>query len=252
MAVKTNIFTELPKLELHAHLNGSLSAVTLQELIELQKSTAEYGDAKYNVWEAVIQNGSKRTLQECFQVFGIAHALTSNPVAVYKATQNVIKEYADDGVIYLELRSTPRAVQGVMTRTDYIKAIIDAINETKRNDILVKLLVSIDRRQEKEAAEEIVEIALSAKQQYPHIIAGIDLSGDPSKGMISDFLPLLERARNAGLSISIHCAEIPNPEEVEKILEFKPDRLGHCTCVHPLCGGTEQLWHKLLDLQIPV
>lgn len=252
MNLKADIFKELPKLELHAHLNGSLSADTLQQLIELQKCNLGHGEVAYNVWEAVIQHGNTRTLEECFQVFGIAHSLTSNPAAVYTATQNVIKEYADDGVIYLELRSTPRAVPGVMSRTEYVNTIIDAINNSQRNDILVKLLISIDRRQGKEVAEEILDLALSQHRQYPHIIAGIDLSGDPSKGVITDYLPILQQARDAGLKISIHCAEIPNPQEVEKILTFEPDRLGHCTCVHPLYGGTEQLWQRLLDSNIPV
>ena len=50
--------------ELHAHLNGSLSADTLQELIQLQKSNSGHGDVVYSVWEAIIQHGNKRTLEE--------------------------------------------------------------------------------------------------------------------------------------------------------------------------------------------
>jgi hypothetical protein len=39
---------------------------------------------------------------------------------------------------------------------------------------------------------------------------------------------------------------------VEKILDFHPDRLGHCTCIHPLHGGSQELWIKLLNSNIPV
>lgn len=42
-------------------------------------------------------------------------------------TKDVIFEFAADNVIYLELRTTPRAVPGVMTRTQYIQAVIDTI-----------------------------------------------------------------------------------------------------------------------------
>ena len=50
----------------------------------------------------------------------------------------------------------------------------------------------------------------------------------------------------------IFILQIPNRDEVQKILAFKPDRLGHCTCVHRLCGGTEELWQELLHSGIPV
>lgn len=47
--------------------------------------------------------------------------------AVKKVTKDVISEFADDNVVYLELRTTPRAVPGVMTKTQYIQAVIDTI-----------------------------------------------------------------------------------------------------------------------------
>jgi len=60
-------------------------------------------------------------------MFGIAHSLTTTTTAVYKATQDVIKEFADDGVMYLELRSTPREVPGIMSKAQYIQAVVNAI-----------------------------------------------------------------------------------------------------------------------------
>ena len=63
----------------------------------------------------------------CFKMFDIAHALTITPQAVFVATCDVIKEFHEDNVIYLELRSTPRAVKDIMTKTEYLQAIIKAI-----------------------------------------------------------------------------------------------------------------------------
>jgi adenosine deaminase len=74
--------------------------------------------------------------------------------------------------------------------------------------ILVKLIVSLDRQQGKESASESLDVALAAHHQNPKIIVGLDLSGDPTKGLVTDYLPILAYARNAGLKISIHCAEV--------------------------------------------
>ncbi len=55
------------------------------------------------------------------------------------------------------------------------------------------------------------------------------MSGDPRVGKFSDFSGLLMRAKEGGLKLSLHCAEIPEQNnETPEMLDFKPDRLGHC------------------------
>lgn len=40
--------------------------------------------------------------------------------------------------------------------------------------------------------------------------------------------------------------------ETIDILKFKPNRLGHCTCIHPRLQGSKQLFDMLLESKIPV
>ena len=61
--------------------------------------------------------------------FKLAQKLTDNPEAVQKAAKYVVLNFADDNVRYLELRSTPRAVEGKMTKVQYIEAVIAGIFE---------------------------------------------------------------------------------------------------------------------------
>lgn len=72
--------------------------------------------------------------------------------------------------------------------------------------ILLKLLISINRKQGYKAAQENIELAIDFIKKYPQYIVGLDLSGDPMTG--NTFLELLEKARMAGLKIAIHCAEV--------------------------------------------
>lgn len=72
--------------------------------------------------------------------------------------------------------------------------------------MLVKLLVSINRKQGYKAAQENIELAISFFKEYPEYIVGLDLSGDPKTG--DAFLELLKKARTAGLKIAAHCAEV--------------------------------------------
>lgn len=189
---------------------------------------------------------------KCFKVFDIAHALTITPDAVFIATNDVIREFHEDNVIYLELRTTPRSVEGSMTKLEYLEAVIKAfkICRSQFPQILVKLLISINRKHGYESAKENVDLAIQFMKQYPEYIVGIDLSGDPTMG--DSFLELLEMSRKIGLRIAAHCAEIPNEMEIIDILKFKPDRLGHCTCIHPDLQGSKQLFNMLLESKIPV
>lgn len=60
----------------------------------------------------------------------------------------------------------------------------------------------------------------------------MDLSGDPLKYTFQDFAPVFTEARNAGLGIAIHGAEVTEKyEDIKDILDFGPDRLGHGTFV---------------------
>lgn len=72
-------------------------------------------------------------------------------------------------------------------------------------DITVNLLVSINRKQGFQAAKENVHLAIEMCKDNPEIV-GIDLSGDPTTG--NAFVELLAQARNAGLKIAAHCAEV--------------------------------------------
>ena len=64
-------------------------------------------------------------------------------------------------------------------------------------------------------------------------VVGIDLSGNPTKNKFVDFLPAAIHARSHGLMVTVHAGEVDNPSEVDEILRFGPDRLGHALFLNP-------------------
>lgn len=94
----------------------------------------------------------------------------------------MIEEFAADNVKYLELRSTPKDIPETgMTRELYINTMIRAVKECqdKGLDIIVRLLVSFDRRHGIDIAKLTVELAEKLMKEHGGLVTGIDLSGDP-------------------------------------------------------------------------
>lgn len=219
---------KLPKIELHAHLNGSLSISTIEKLHKLHKLTFP----KESVPEVREITIDPRSFDDGYAIFKFAQALVDHPAAVKLATMHVLKEFADDNVVYLELRSTPRHCESKMTKKEYIEAIVESIKSQK--DITTTLLVSIDRRKTVDEANENVNLAIELRTKYPDVIVGVDLSGDARINDLQDYYPSLKRAKENGLKVSLHFAEENNHKEIEFVLNcdaFKPDRVGHCTYV---------------------
>ena len=74
---------------------------------------------------------------------------------------------------------------------------------------VVRLLLSIDRREGPQEALATVELAA---QLQPCGVVGIDLSGNPSVGHWSSWASALSRARQLGLKLTLHAAEVmPHP-----------------------------------------
>ncbi|XP_066256092.1 adenosine deaminase-like protein [Euwallacea similis] len=228
----------LPKIELHAHLNGSLSKSTLQQLGCTEQKIFKYDCPNTDI-------------KRVFDLFKVAHSLTNNPTNLYIATKNVIKEFAQDNVIYLELRTTPRCGKD-MSEDEYIETVVRAIMaKDSPRTIMVKLILSLDRKKTHDEQLFTLNNIIKFKKQYPNIIKGVDLSGDPSKGLF--IKELFQKARNNDLFTAIHCGEIKNFKEAREILSFLPDRLGHCTFLHPkYCDNSSELWDIYKKLQIPV
>uniref|UniRef100_A0A8C8RQ77 Adenosine deaminase like n=1 Tax=Pelusios castaneus TaxID=367368 RepID=A0A8C8RQ77_9SAUR len=204
----------------------------------------------------VIDKGKKRTLEECFQMFHIIHQITNRTEDILMVTKEVIKEFAEDGVKYLELRSTPREENDTdMTKRTYVETVLEGIKQCKEDDldIDVRFLIAIDRRGGPTMAKETVKLAEEFLLSTDGIVVGLDLSGDPTAGHGRDFFEPLLEAKKAGLKLALHLSEIPNKEDETKILlGLPPDRIGHGTFLTSTTADSEDLVQLVKQNRIPL
>ena len=113
----------------------------------------------------------------------IYQAQFNSYIICFQLTYDIIHEYAADNVKYLEIRSTPKDIPETgMTWELYIDTMLRAVRDCQSEhlDIVVCVLISIDRRRGVDVATKTVCIAEEYLRNSDGIVVGIDLSGDPA------------------------------------------------------------------------
>lgn len=228
--VATNLhadFTKrLPKIELHAHLTGSITPQHLHS-IWTQRKLSEPHLALEDPLQVLSQD-KKWNIITFFPIFSqYIYELCSTPASILYSTNAVLQDFKDDGVIYLELRTTPRSSESI-SKDEYVASILDCIrNFAEREAMPTYLILSIDRRNTAVQAMETVDLAIKYRSRG---VVGVDLCGDPSKGDVSILREAFIKAKSHGLKLALHFAEIARQGlelELNTLLSYQPDRLGH-------------------------
>nr|POE99138.1 adenosine deaminase-like protein [Quercus suber] len=220
----------LPKVELHAHLSGSVSRECLHDIWADKVSRGECLHLEDPL--TAIQPG--RDFVDIITFFPLfdkyIYGLVNDVPSVMLVTQRVIQDFEHDNVVYLELRTTPRdsAASG-LTKAAYVAAVCQSVSEYK-GSIEVHVILSIDRKMPLDEAMDVVDLALEHKQRSGKVV-GVDLCGNPlNNHNIAVLTPAFRKAKLGGLKITLHFAEVPQSatqSELETLLSWQPDRLGH-------------------------
>lgn len=214
----------LPKIELHAHLHGSIRPMTILDLA-IQHSNPKIIDEL----ESHLLVGL-RDLNKCFRLFGILHELVSNRQILQRIMHETLEDMMNDNIIYAELRSTPRDLSDGTSMSDYIQTMMDIAakhNEIHGNKMIVKLLISIDRSKDVTQGFKTLDLVMNLMQRFPkNDIVGLDFSGNPLAKSFREFEGLFLKAKELGFKITLHAGELPrerspDPNELDDLIKFR-------------------------------
>ncbi|CAG8490950.1 2135_t:CDS:2 [Scutellospora calospora] len=190
-------------------------------------------EKKPNLAEFKIPN-KLNDLSNFFPLFKFIYQLTDDELSVSYVTEFIIHDFARDGVKYLELRSNPRKNdENGMTKDSYVRTVTSIIQKFPHSecDIIVRLILSINRRSTLEEAMEILNLAIKYKEFG---VVGVDLCGDPKVGHIDNIKLVFIKAKSYGLKVTLHLGEAEEtiPEHAS-MLSIAPDRIGHAAHLDP-------------------
>ncbi|RPB15876.1 adenosine/AMP deaminase family protein [Morchella conica CCBAS932] len=222
---------QLPKIELHAHLSGSITRECLHEIYKKRKE-AEPSIELEDPMIVIPPGKVDYDLETFFPLFSkYIYQLCNDVQSVRYSTKRVLQDFEADGVAYLELRTTPREFKETgMSKEQYVETVLESIEQYEKDastSMKTVLLLSVDRRDSFQKALECIDLAIRYKYRG---VVGVDLCGDPMKGDVTIFREVFSKAQENGLGVTLHFAEAAktsNDEELLVLLSFKPDRIGH-------------------------
>src|SRR3954468_10852159 len=212
-------FAQLPKVELHLHLDCSLSYDAVRRLAPAV--TREQYEREY-VAPMPCQN-----LKEFLDRSERGVALLQTEDALRLMVEDVFAQLAADGLIYAELRFAPilhlqkgmkaqRGVEVIERATDRM------IGET---GIEARLILCTLRHYNEAQSMQTAKLVHEFRGSR---VASLDIAGDEAGFPLDEHLPAFRFATDNGLHKTAHAGEASGARSVWDALEkLKPSRIGH-------------------------
>jgi adenosine deaminase len=217
----------LPKIDLHRHLEGSIRISTLTDLVQSEGIDLPADRASLRRIVQVCQDDPK-TSENFLSKFKYIRDFYRSPEIIQRIVRETIIDAAEDKVIYLELQFTPFALAQSkdFPLPEVVDWVIDsALQTADQVGIGVGLIASFNRHESMQIAEQVVEVAIDRVGKG---IVGLGLSGNEVDFPAEPFVGLFRAAQNAGLEITIHAGEWTGAETVRHAIEqIGARRIGH-------------------------
>lgn len=226
MPTSRDTLLNLPKIDLHRHLEGSLRLSTLADIahqhgVDLPSWSLE----ELRPYVQVVDDTPD--FHAFLAKFKLLRRFYSSREAVMRVAYEAVADAAADNIHYLELRFNPVALavnQGFSFEEVADWVLVAANKAQAEHPIQVRLIVQIGRH-EPQYARQLAQIAVDRQDQG---IVAIDLAGDEINYPITEFVDVFRWAKTEGLHITVHAAEAGPPVNVrEAIDELGAERIGH-------------------------
>ncbi len=222
---KLAFFRQIPKVDLHRHLEGSLRLSTLLEVARQHGIRLPEGDFHTLVQ---MQPADPLTFSNFLSKFQTLRQFFRSPEVITRVTDEAIADAAADGIVYLELRFTPAALsrlQGFSLARVMDWVARSAADASRQYHVDTRLIASVNRHEPVKIAEEVARLAVDRMDQG---IVGLDLAGNEAEFPALPFAGVFREARESGLRITVHAGEWGGVENIRQaVVDLGAERVGH-------------------------
>ena len=236
---------KIPKIELHLHLDGSLSPEFIFDEAKKQKIELPIQDPKdlrqYLQEQkrlAIFKNANKVGQGQNWSIFDFCNQFLQTFDQLELATLDLLKRLADFNVIYAEIRFCPALhTDGKLTSEEAAQAVLSGFRQ--QNLVKGGVIICALRSKESQHAIDMAELAGKYLQIHKNDsigVVGFDVAGDegsfPLKSVPDRMTKGVQRAQELNVPVTLHAGEWPEKfgslDNVKfAIDELKVQRIGH-------------------------
>ncbi len=216
-------------IDLHIHLDGSLSADAVKKLASMQNidisDTAKDNTALMSKLQ--VSEGC-RDLNEYLEKFDFPLTLMQTGEALEEGIYLLLKEQKNQGLIYSEIRFAPQLhIKNGLNQKEVVEAVLGGRQRAKADfDMDCGIILCCMRGADNSLNEDTLYVASHMMKAGKGVVA-VDLAGAEKLFPTSGYETLFELAKELKLPFTIHAGEADGSESIWKALEFGASRIGH-------------------------
>ena len=227
LSIFSSKLRQLPKAELHCHLDGSVRPSTLVELardhrVTLPKTTPDELAEYMRVDDA-------QSLEDYLRRFDVTISVMQSEEALERIAYELAEDAADEGVRYIEVRNAPllNVVQG-LTLVQAVEAPLRGLRKAENDfGIVARFIVCGLRQFPPESSLEMARLAVEFRNEG---VVAFDLAGAEKGNPASAHAEAFRYARENNLAVTVHAGEGDGPESIrEAVHACGANRIGHGT-----------------------
>jgi adenosine deaminase len=246
MEVTYDKLKQMPKVDLHLHLDGGLRVKTIYELAKEQNYKLPTDDIE-KLKEYVQVPRDCRSLADFLKAFETFYPILMNPSAMERVAYEVSEDCFRDNVKYCEIRFAPiLQAKGKYSMEEILQGVLKGLARAHYEfGIINPLILCCYRSESPESSIETVNLALKYRDRG---IVGIDLAGDEEHFPAEIHKEAFKIAYENKLQITVHAGEAGSAKNIEEAIKvLKANRIGHG--IHIV--DDKELYEYAIETQIP-
>lgn len=213
-------------IDLHLHLDGSLTPEDILDLAEVAGVSLPCRDAE-SLRPLLQAEADCESLTEYLEKFALPLQVLQKEDTIALAVYRLLKRLAKDGLVYSEIRFAPQLhMQQGLTQQQVVAAAIRGLEQgVTEFGIPAQLILCCMRMGDnREANMETVRVA---KEYLGKGVCAVDLAGAEAAFPTENFGDIFVLAKKLDVPFIIHAGEAAGAESVWQALELGAKRIGH-------------------------
>ena len=231
-------------IDLHLHLDGSLSVDSVKKLASMQNIDIPADDAE--LLRLLQVSADCRDLNEYLEKFDFPLTLLQTREGIRTAVSLLEQDLQNQGMLYAEIRFAPQLhMQNGLTQAEVVEAAIEGLQQSDFHSNLILCCMRGDQNH-----EENIETVRVAKDYLGQGVCAIDIAGAEALYPTENFGDLFQLASELCVPYTIHAGEAAGPQSVYTALDFGAKRLGHGVRSHEDAALMETLSKAEIPLEL--